>query len=256
MRPVLTGGFLFGGLTMGKSGLKTNRSLNYKIALTGIFGALSVVLSVTPLGYISIGPLAITVMHIPVILVTIFGGLVPGLGVGLIFGVTSLVRTVTIGSSGVGAFFIDPRISIIPRLLIPVFTWGWIKIFGMIPKMPKVVTGTLAAAVGTFTNTFFVMGSLYIFYGRDLITGMAEKLSDNGFIADALSGINGFWAILFTTLITNGFFEIAGACIITFAVLGSVYLVKNKRSKLSKLEEDDGGSCVVQESGTEENKSI
>ena len=208
---------------MGKSGLKTNRSLNYKIALTGIFGALSVVLSVTPLGYISIGGLlAITIMHIPVILVTIFGGLVPGLGVGLIFGVTSLVRTVMTGASGVGAFFIDPRISIIPRLLIPVFTWGWIKIFGM--------------------------SSLYIFYGRDLITGMAEKLLDNGFIADALSGINGFWAILFTTLISNGFFEIAGACIITFAVLGSVYLVKNKRSKLSKLEEDDDRNDAAKES--------
>ncbi len=256
MRPVLTGGFLFGGLTMGKSGLKTNRSLNYKIALTGIFGALSVVLSVTPLGYISIGGLlAITIMHIPVILVTIFGGLVPGLGVGLIFGVTSLVRTVMTGG-GTSPFFMNPMVSIVPRLLIPVFTWGFIRLFGMIPKMPKVVTGTLAAAVGTFTNTFFVMGSIYVFYGKDLITGMAETLGGNGFIVETLSGFGGFWAVLFCTLITNGFWEIAGACIITFAVLGSVYLVKNKRSKLSKLEEDDGGSGVVQESGTEENKSV
>ncbi|MBQ2529305.1 MAG: hypothetical protein II547_03515, partial [Treponema sp.] len=125
------------------------------------------------------------------------------------------------------------------RLLIPVFTWGWIKIFGLIPKMPKVVTGTLSAAVGTFTNTFFVMGSLYIFYGKDLIAGLAKNLVDKGYIVDALSGFNGFWAILFTTLVTNGFWEIIGACIIAFAVLGSVYLVKSRKSKLSKLEESE-----------------
>ena len=115
-------------------------------------------------------------------------------------------------------------------------------------KMPKVVTGTLAAAVGTFTNTFFVMGSIYIFYGKDLIAGMAETLGGNGFIVETLSGFGGFWAVLFCTMITNGFWEIAGACIITFAVLGSVYLVKNKRSKLSKLEEDDDRNDAAKES--------
>ncbi|MBQ5399869.1 MAG: hypothetical protein IIU15_01370, partial [Treponema sp.] len=117
-----------------------------------------------------------------------------------------------------------------------------------IPKMPKVVTGTLAAAVGTFTNTFFVMGSIYIFYGKDLIAGMAETLGGNGFIVETLSGFGGFWAVLACTMISNGFWEIAGACIITFAVLGSVYLVKNKRSKLSKLEEDDDRNDAAKES--------
>ena len=53
---------------MEKIGKKTNQSLNYKLALTGIFSALSIVLAVTPIGYINIGFIAITIMHVPVIL--------------------------------------------------------------------------------------------------------------------------------------------------------------------------------------------
>ena len=35
---------------------KINQSLNYQIAMTGIFGALSVVLVLTPFGYIQLLP--------------------------------------------------------------------------------------------------------------------------------------------------------------------------------------------------------
>ncbi|MBR3550144.1 MAG: ECF transporter S component, partial [Treponema sp.] len=94
---------------------KTNRSINYKIALTGVFGALSVVLSFTPLGYIQIGLLAITIMHIPVILAVILAGLVPGVSVGLIFGLSSLIRAAQTGSP----FFINPLCSVLPRMIFP-----------------------------------------------------------------------------------------------------------------------------------------
>lgn len=218
---------------------KINRSLNYKLALTGIFSALCVVLMVTHLGYISIGGfIAITIMHVPVILATVLGGLIPGLGVGLVFGVTSLIQTVMAGG-GANPFFLNPMVSIVPRLLIPVFTWLVVKVLDFIPKMPKVISGTVAAAVGTFTNTFFVMGAIYIFYGKDLLAGMAVVLEKMGFAIEGLSGIKGYVAILACTMLSNGFWEIAGACIIVAAVLGSIYLVKNKKSKLAKLEEDD-----------------
>ena len=39
------------------------KSVNYKIAMTGAFAALSVILSVTPLGYISIGIISLTIMY-------------------------------------------------------------------------------------------------------------------------------------------------------------------------------------------------
>ena len=73
--------------------MKDNKSLNFEVAVTGIFGALCIVLSVTPFGFIQIGPLALTIMHIPVIAATVLGGLIPGVGVGLVFGISSLIRT-------------------------------------------------------------------------------------------------------------------------------------------------------------------
>lgn len=211
---------------------KSNRELNYKIALTGIFGALSLVLVFTHLGFISIGGfISITVMHIPTILVTILGGLVPGLGVGLIFGITSLINTVM---NPVNPFFLNPMVSIVPRLLIPVVTWIVYRILNLIPKMPKILSGSVAAAFGTFANTFFVMGAIYILYGRELMEGMGGALSKMGFDVASLSGLKGYFAILACTMASNGIWEIVGAVVITGAVLSSMYLFKKGKSKLNK----------------------
>ena len=211
---------------------KSNRELNYKIALTGIFGALSLVLVFTHLGFISIGGfISITVMHIPTILVTLLGGLIPGLGVGLIFGVTSLINTVM---NPVNPFFLNPMVSIVPRLLIPVVTWIVYRLLNLIPKMPKILSGCVAAAFGTFANTFFVMGAIYILYGKDLMAGMGGALSKMGFDVSSLSGIKGYFAILVCTMASNGIWEIVGAVVITAAVLSSMYLFKKGKSKLNR----------------------
>ncbi|MBP5174811.1 MAG: ECF transporter S component [Treponema sp.] len=211
---------------------KTNRELNYKIALTGIFGALSLVLVFTHLGFISIGGfISITVMHIPTILVTLLGGIIPGLGVGLIFGITSLINTVM---NPVNPFFLNPMVSIVPRLLIPVVTWIVYRLLNLIPKMPKILSGAVAAAFGTFANTFFVMGSIYIIYGKDLMEGMGAALTKMGFDVASLTGVRGYFAILACTMVSNGIWEIAGAVVITVAVLSSMYLLKKGKSKLNK----------------------
>ena len=202
---------------------KTNRSINYKIALTGVFGALSVVLSFTPLGYIQIGLLAITIMHIPVILAVILAGLVPGVSVGLIFGLSSLIRAAQTGSP----FFINPLCSVLPRMIFPVAAWAICKLFNRFPGVSKVLSGSIAAAIGT----------LYIFYAEPLLQGMKGAMEQFGFSTDNLSPVGGFIAIIACTLATNGIWEIITATIIVATVLTSIYAVKNKKSKLSKIEE-------------------
>ncbi|MBQ3981374.1 MAG: ECF transporter S component [Treponema sp.] len=212
---------------------KTNRSINYKIALTGVFGALSVVLSFTPLGYLQIGLLAITIMHIPVILAVILAGLVPGVSVGFIFGISSLIRAAQTGSP----FFINPFCSVLPRMLFPVAVWAICKLLGNIPAISKVVSGSIAAAVGTLCHTVIVMAALYIFYTEQLLQGMKGALEQFGFSAEGLSSVGGYFAILACTLATNGIWEIITATIIVATVLTSIYAVKSKKSKLSKMEE-------------------
>ena len=215
--------------------LGANRSLNFKLAITGVFGALSVVLSITPLGYIQIGPLAITVMHIPAILATVVAGLIPGVSVGLIFGLTSLIRAAVTGSS---PFFVNPLVSVLPRMLFPVFVWLIFNAFNSL-RCPKALSGGIAAGLGTFIHTVLVMGSIYLIYLDSYLPLVRNTLIKRGFNPDTLKGFKLFAVIIGITELTNGLWEIAGAVIITVAVLLSLYAIGKKNSKLSKIESQE-----------------
>ena len=77
--------------------IQSTKLTTKKIAVGGMLGAFSVVLSMTPIGYIPIPRLGIdaTTMHIPVIIGAILGGPMVGTIVGLIFGVSSFLRAAT-----------------------------------------------------------------------------------------------------------------------------------------------------------------
>ena len=227
-----------------KKNLEGARSLNYKLAVTGIFGALSVILSLTPLGYIQIGLLAITVMHIPAILATLIAGLVPGMGTGLIFGLTSLIRAAVTGSS---PFFVTPLVSVLPRMCFPVFVWLIYKGLSCI-KCPKIIGGSIAAGLGTFIHTVLVMGAIYIIYLDQYLPKVAEKLQARGFDVASLKGFKLFAAIIGLTEATNGLWEIAGAVIITAATLSALYAVGKRKSKPSRIEQEAESS----DTGSEE----
>lgn len=207
---------------------KNRQSLNYKIAMTGIFGALSIILALTPIGYIQIGALAITIMHIPTILATLTAGLVPGLFTGLIFGISSLVKAATSGNAS-NIFFVNPLVSVLPRVIFPIAVWGFFKLLNLIPRMPKTVSGGIAAAAGTLVHTLLVLGALVIFYGKDLGLKSGEMLS-------------GFFAFVAATLATNGLWEVVSASVLSVIVLGAIYGINSRKSKISKLEDSDAGN--------------
>lgn len=207
---------------------KNRQSLNYKIAMTGIFGALSIILALTPIGYVQIGALAITIMHIPTILATLTAGLVPGLFTGLIFGISSLVKAATSGNAS-NIFFVNPLVSVLPRVIFPIAVWGFFKLLNLIPRMPKTVSGGIAAAAGTLVHTLLVLGALVIFYGKDLGLKSGEMLS-------------GFFAFVAATLATNGLWEIVSASVLSVIVLGAIYGINSRKSKISKLEDSDAGN--------------
>ena len=56
-----------------------------KMAIIGVLSAISIMLSMTPLGFIPIGPTNATIMHIPVIIGAVVEGPVVGMVVGFIF---------------------------------------------------------------------------------------------------------------------------------------------------------------------------
>ena len=61
------------------------------LVIVAFLGAIEIVLTLTPIGYIPLGPIRATTMHLPVILAGIlFGPKIGGI-LGLIFGITSLL---------------------------------------------------------------------------------------------------------------------------------------------------------------------
>ena len=87
----------------------------------GILGAIVIMLGLTPLGFIPLGVLTITSLHIPVIIAGILEGPVIGGFVGLIFGLFSIFNAMT-RPGPISFVFYNPLISILPRILIGVVT--------------------------------------------------------------------------------------------------------------------------------------
>lgn len=88
-----------------------------KIVIIGVLGAISIVLGMTPIGFIPIGPTRATIMHIPVIIGAIMEGPVVGGFIGLIFGLFSIYQALT-NPTPVSFVFLNPLVSVVPRVLI------------------------------------------------------------------------------------------------------------------------------------------
>lgn len=91
------------------------------LTTVGILGAIVIMLGLTPLGFIPLGVLTITSLHIPVIIASILEGPVVGGLVGMIFGFFSLFNAMT-RPGPISFVFYNPLISILPRILIGVVT--------------------------------------------------------------------------------------------------------------------------------------
>lgn len=97
--------------------LKGKRFNTRKIAVVGLLGGISIVLGMTPVGFIPVGPTKATIMHIPVIIGAILDGPITGGLVGLIFGLFSIFQAIFYPTP-VSFAFLNPLVSVIPRILI------------------------------------------------------------------------------------------------------------------------------------------
>ena len=103
--------------------MEKKNSINIrKMTIIGILGAISIILGLTPLGFIPIGPTKATIMHVPVIIGAIMEGPIVGALVGLIFGLSSMFQAYT-NPTPVSFVFMNPLVSILPRVLIGIVTY-------------------------------------------------------------------------------------------------------------------------------------
>lgn len=143
-----------------------------KLAQMAILIALLAVLTFTPLGFIMVPPVSITLMHIPVIIGAVMMGPVEGGILGLAFGIFSMIKATIAGVSPVDMAF-SPFLStspvssvilcILPRVLLGVVAG---LLYALLKKwMKKDVPATGAAAVlASFCHTALVMGLLWVLF--------------------------------------------------------------------------------------------
>lgn len=121
-----------------------------KIVISGVLGAIAILLGATRLGFIPVPSPAgdATIMHVPVIIGAILEGPLVGAIIGTIFGVFSFLQ--------VGApMFKDPLISILPRIPIGVVAF---VAYAALRKRNEYAAMIASAVAGTLTNTLLVLG--------------------------------------------------------------------------------------------------
>ena len=150
-----------------------------------LFSAIIFVLAMVPgLGYIPLGVIRATTIHIPVIIGSVVMGPKKGAVLGGIFGLTSLINntitpTVTsfvfspvlamemVGGKGAVMSLI---ICFIPRILIgivPYYVYGGIRKLMKNGKNSLVTALGAAGVAGSMTNTLLVMNLIYLLFGEE-----------------------------------------------------------------------------------------
>lgn len=122
---------------------KSNKLSTRQIVVIGILGAITVVLGMTPLGFVPIGPLNATTMHIPVLIAAFIEGPVVGAFVGLIFGLSSLFNAIT-RPTPISFVFYNPLISIAPRILLGLIAYVLFAAFKRIDGKRLKILGMVA----------------------------------------------------------------------------------------------------------------
>lgn len=173
--------------------------------LTALFAAIIIIMALTPLGYLKIGLLEITLIPIPVAISAIVLGPAIGAGMGLVFGVTSFLQCV-LGLSPFGAALMGMNLAFtIVLCIVPRVLDGWLTglIFKALSKIDKTKWLSLIAAgfCGAALNTLFFMSGLYLLFAKN--PSFISTYGSYTFISifAAMAGVNGLVEILACTIV-------------------------------------------------------
>lgn len=178
-----------------------------KIVVTGVLGAIAILLGLTHWGFIPwFSGASLTIMHVPVIIGAILEGPLVGAGIGLIFGVFSMLQAAIAPSGPTDVWFTNPVLSVLPRLFIGPVAW---LAYNALKRWP--VVGILTSAIaGSATNTILVL---------------------------CVIGLYGYlpWVALGGVAVVNGLPEIGVSALITLLVVAAVRQIRVGRKKGSSV---------------------
>ncbi len=194
-----------------------------KMILTGLFGAIILILNFTPIGYIQLPLIKATIIHVPVIIGSIVLGPGVGASLGFVFGLTSLynntftptllsfVFSPAIAVPGIGSgSWTALIVTFLPRILVGIFPYYSYKLLDKIMKRknPLISLG-ISGIVGSMTNTIFVMHLIFFLFRGAY--GNVYNLT-----------VDAVYKTILAIVFTNGLPEAALAAVITAAVCRSL----------------------------------
>lgn len=179
-----------------------------QLAILGLMAAILLLMAYTPLGYLNIGPLAVTFNVIPVAISAIALGPLGGAIAGGVFGLTSFLQCLGVGGTSVMGstlLSINPVLTCI-QCFVPRILDGLLLgfIFRGIRKHSNTyisccVTGFFSA----FLNTLFYMSSLILLFGNtSYMQGLIDGKNVFLFVCTFV-GINAVCEMVSSTLLTG-----------------------------------------------------
>ena len=179
------------------------QSKTMRLTLMGLFAAVLLLMAYTPLGYLNIGPLAITLNVIPVALAAITLGPVGGAAMGAVFGLTSFLQCIGVGgTSAMGAmlFGINPVLAFIQRFiprLLDGFLLGYVFRYSR-----KAVGDRIACMITGFCSAFFMSLLVLLFGNTSYVQGLMGGKNAILFICSFV-GVNAVFEMCASTFLTG-----------------------------------------------------
>lgn len=218
---------------------KNNAQFKNKLVLTGLFTAIIIIMAFTPLGYIPLVVINATIIHIPVILGSLFCGPKKGAFLGFVFGFTSCLKATIVGGTlssfvfspvlaaslvGTSGIFKSLFIAFVPRILVGVIPYFvYIGIKKVLASEKKNLWGTV---LNVLMSVFLAFG-VYAFLGK-----MSESLSQAAALGIGIAvGVVVFIVVeaVFirksTQVIPFVYAGVAGAMTNTLLVMGSIFVL-------------------------------
>lgn len=195
------------------------------LVLAAVFMAIIIIMAFTPFGYIPLGFMNATIIHVPVIIGAIILGPKYGGFLGLVFGLTSLWKNTYMPNATsfvfspfvkmgeYGGNFWSLVICLVPRILIGVVAFYVFK--GILKVMNgkagrRTIALILAGVAGALTNTLLVMNLIYLCFGKEY--GAAAK------------GLTeGIYTVILGIICMNGIPEAIVAGILTMAITQALF---------------------------------
>lgn len=205
--------------------VKNERTRN--LVIMSVFTSIIIIQTLIPfLGFIPLGIMNATIIHITVIVGAILLGPRYGAGLGLVFGLCSMWKNTfmpnptsfvfspfTLGINGYSGGYRSLIVCLVPRILVGVSAY---YVYAFFKKMNKQYMGLFMAGIaGSMVNTILVMSGIYILFAEQY------ALATNKAVESLIIFIIGIIGM-------QGVPEAVVSALITFAVAGS--LLRYKKS--------------------------